>query len=134
MWVLIFLSVCSWLDWKKRSIPVWVLSFASIVIVIFRVFHWEERAILWLGGAGIGILFLAMSKLTKEAMGYGDSWMILLLGIYLGLWDVLWLLSIAFLLSGVMAIVLLVRYKYSRKVSFPFIPFLTIAYIGVMWL
>lgn len=89
---------------------------------------------LWLGGAGVGILFFVVSKFTKEAIGYADSWMILLLGIYLGLWDILWLLSISLIISGIVAVILLIKFKYSRKIAFPFIPFLAIAYIGVMWL
>lgn len=134
MWVLIFLIGCSWLDWVKRSIPVWLLSFASVVVGMFRICHWEKNTMLWLGGAGVGILFFVVSKFTKEAIGYADSWMILLLGIYLGLWDILWLLSISLIISGIVAVILLIKFKYSRKIAFPFIPFLAIAYIGVMWL
>lgn len=82
----------------------------------------------------VGVLFLIISKCTKEAIGYGDSWMILLLGVYLGLWNILWLLSIAFVLSGVMSAFVLRKNKYFSKVSFPFIPFLAVSYAGVMYL
>lgn len=90
--------------------------------------------LLWIGGAGIGILFFFISKYTREAIGYGDSWIILLLGIYLGLWDLLWLLSIAFTVTGVLAVFLLAFRKCSRKITIPFVPFLTLAYVGVMYL
>lgn len=134
MWILIFLIGCACLDLKMKSLPVWLLMTASVSLGIYRVCNWEESGALWLGGAGIGILFLIISRLTDEAIGYGDSWMILLLGIYLGLWDILWLLSIAFVLSGMTSVVLLVRNRYSRKLSFPFIPFLALSYAGVMYL
>lgn len=103
MWILIFLLGCAWVDLKTRSLPVWVLTLASVSMGIFRVCNWKNSTWLWLGGAVVGVLFLIISKCTKEAIGYGDSWMILLLGVYLGLWNILWLLSIAFVLSGVMS-------------------------------
>lgn len=75
-----------------------------------------------------------LSKWTREGLGYGDSWMILILGISLGLWDILLLLSIALICSGILAIMLLIRGKWSRKVSFPFVPFLMLGYVGVLYL
>lgn len=134
MWLLIFLFGCACMDLKTRSLPVWVLTLASVSIGIFRICNWENRTFLWLGGAGVGIMFFIISKYTGEAIGYGDSWMILLLGVYLGLWNVLWLLSIAFVLSGMVSVLVLGKNKYSHKASFPFIPFLAVSYMGVMYL
>lgn len=102
--------------------------------MVYRIWNWEGGALLWLGGAGVGALFLAVSRISDEALGYGDSWLILFLGILLGLRDILWLLSMAFMLSGAFSIVLLMRNRYSRKMSFPFVPFLALAYMGVMYL
>lgn len=134
MWVFLFLSGCALIDLRTRKLPVWILVLASGVVVVFRICHWEKHTFLWLGGIAVGAVFLLVSKLTDEALGYGDSWMIMLLGIYLGLWDVLLLLSMAFLLSGMMALVFLIRNKWSKKVSFPFVPFLALSYMGVMCL
>lgn len=134
MWVLIFLTICALIDIRKRQIPVWLLILASVCLSIFRILHWRESTIVWLGGIAVGIVFLIVSKLTDEALGYGDSWMILLLGIYLGVWDLLWLLSIAFLLSAIMAAIVLFKNKWSRKAAFPFVPFLAVSYMGVLCL
>lgn len=46
----------------------------------------------------VGILFLLISKVTEEGFGYGDSLAILILGIYLGFWGLIGVLSGAFLL------------------------------------
>lgn len=134
MWVLIFLTICALIDIRKRQIPVWLLILASVCLSIFRILHWRESTVVWLGGIAVGIVFLIVSKLTDEALGYGDSWMILLLGIYLGVWDLLWLLSIAFLLSAIMAAIVLFKNKWSRKAAFPFVPFLAVSYMGVLCL
>ena len=40
-------------------------------------------------GIGVGVLFLLVSKVTEEAIGYGDSVAIMILGGYLGFWK-LW--------------------------------------------
>lgn len=134
MWILMWLTGCALIDIRKREIPVWILVLASAGIGIFRVLHWENNTAVWIGGIVVGVVFLLVSRFTEEALGYGDSWIILLLGIYLGLWDVLWLLSIAFMLSGVVAAVVLFRHSWSRKAAFPFIPLLAVSYIGVMYL
>ena len=134
MWIGIFLTACTVFDLKTRRLPVWLMIMGSVTAVIFRISHWEDGALLWLGGMLTGMFFIAVSWRTGEQVGYGDSWMILILGLYLGLWDVLWLLSIAFTCSGIVAVILLIKGKWSKKVSFPFIPFLMLGYMGVAWL
>ncbi|MEG0590677.1 MAG: prepilin peptidase, partial [Lachnospiraceae bacterium] len=65
-------------------------------------------------------------------LGYGDSWMILLLGSFLGFWKLLSLLGIAFLLSGGMAALCIGKKKWNRKQALPFIPFLAVGYMMVL--
>lgn len=134
MWIIVFLVICTILDIKTRSLPVWFMIVGNIAAVVFRLFNWNQRPGLWLGGMAIGLIFLLVSKWTKEGFGYGDSWMILILGISLGLWDILLLLGIALTCSGVLACVLLIKGGWSRKISFPFIPFLMLGYVGVLYL
>lgn len=134
MWIIIFLLVCTVLDVKTRKLPVWFMLLGSVAAVAFRAINLGEDTVTWVGGIIIGIFFLMLSKWTGEGLGYGDSWMILILGISLGLWDILLLLSIALISSGILAVMLLIRGKWSRKVSFPFIPFLMLGYVGVLYL
>lgn len=134
MWLIIFLLVCTILDLKTRKLPVWFMFLGSTAAIIFRIVNWDSDAINWFGGIIIGIFFLMLSKWTREGLGYGDSWMILILGISLGLWDILLLLSIALICSGILALMLLIKGKWSRKVSFPFVPFLMLGYVGVLYL
>lgn len=89
-------------------------------------------AILTAGGIAVGIIFLIISRITREAFGYGDSILIVIMGGMIGFWNILSILMAAFLMaSGYSAFLLIVR-KFSRKSSFPFIPFLTVSYIGGM--
>lgn len=134
MWILIFLVGCAWFDLKTKTLPVWFLTTASVLLGLFRIWNWRNDTLLWLGGAGIGILFFLISKCTKEAIGYGDSWIICFLGVYLGLWELLWLLGIAFTLSAMASVLFLMFHNYSGKCSIPFVPFLAISYVGVLYL
>ena len=52
-------------------------------------------------GIGVGVLFLLVSKVTEEAIGYGDSVAIMILGGYLGFWKVVGVLAVAFFTSGI---------------------------------
>ena len=134
VWVIIFLFICTVLDIKTRRLPVWFMIVGNVAAVVFRLLNWGQNTALWIGGIVIGIVFLLLSKWTKEGFGYGDSWMILILGISLGLWDILLLLSIALSCAGLLALFLLARGKWSQKVAFPFVPFLMLGYVGVLYL
>lgn len=83
-------------------------------------------------GGLCGGVFLFLSWFTQESFGYGDSILILILGILSGGWNLLWILFAAFLIASVYGGIMIARKKYTRKKSFPFIPFLTIAYLGGM--
>ena len=80
----------------------------------------------------LGGVFLFLSWFTQESFGYGDSILILILGILSGGWNLLWILFAAFLIASVYGGIMIARKKYTRKNSFPFIPFLTVAYLGGM--
>ena len=77
-------------------------------------------------GIGVGVLFLLVSKVTEEAIGYGDSVAIMILGGYLGFWKVVGVLAAAFFTSGVCSVILEFR---GRVKTMPFFPFLTLGYI-----
>ena len=126
MGILLSLSV---IDIHFRRIPVDILVMASIAALVYQGI--TRQADLWMaaGGAGVGILFLLVSKVTREGFGYGDSWAILALGIYLGLWGVLDVLAGKFCLLAAASLICLTAKKMSRKHTIPFIPFLAAGYL-----
>ena len=126
MGILLSLSV---IDIHFRRIPVDILVMASIAALVYQGI--TRQADLWMaaGGAGVGILFLLVSKVTREGFGYGDSWAILALGIYLGLWGVLDVLAVTFCLLAAASLICLTAKKMSRKHTIPFIPFLAAGYL-----
>ena len=73
---------------------------------------------------------MGISRLTEEKIGYGDSLLIIVLGTFLGMWKLLILLLGAFGLAA--AVSILLKRKFTRKSMIPFVPFLTVAYMGEM--
>lgn len=131
--VLLLLMVCCVSDIRTRKISTKILIGMSIGLAVFRLMIENEMFLSVCGGIFVGVLFMLISKWTKEAIGYADSWIILLLGGYLGAEKLLLLITIAFFLAGICSLVGLICKKWSRKYSIPFIPFLTLAYAGVVF-
>ena len=131
--VFILLVVIGIIDWKKREIPIWLLLLMSVAVSFFATCC--ENVSIWyrLAGALFGGVFFLISKFTKEAIGYGDSWLILLLGVHLGILEALQLLFLASVLAAVFAVFYLWKRRWKRSATLPFAPFISIAYIGVMF-
>lgn len=81
------------------------------------------RLKLSVAGGLSGILFLWISKITNEAIGYGDSLAILILGIYLGIWGLLEVLMTAFFILGIIGLICVVIKRKRKDLLFPFIHF-----------
>ena len=118
------------IKWKKLSLAVLISGFILLPagFLCGRSIH----IILLAAGAGVGIIFLIVSRVTEEAFGYGDSILIMIMGGFLGFWNILSLLVAAFSMAALFSIFMLIRKKFHRKSAFPFVPFLTAAYIGGM--
>ena len=115
---------------KKLSVGVIVLGFLSALVfqAITGIESWRAVA----GGILTGFLFMGISRLTEEKIGYGDSLLIIVLGTFLGMWKLLILLLGAFGLAAAVSILLMIKRKFTRKSMIPFVPFLTVAYMGEM--
>ena len=82
-------------------------------------------------GSSVGLLFLGFSFLSHEAIGKGDALLFIILGWFLGMYQIIFLLFVAFMFSGVFAMFLLLIKKGNYKTSIPFMPFLYIAFGGI---
>ena len=134
-WIILFvLGCCSVTDLRRKTISIYLLVIMSMIVVLSFFCCDMENIWMHIGGAGLGILFFIVSRLTKEAVGYGDSWLILLLGARLGIEKVLWLLFVASLGGAFVSLLYLWMHRWNRNATLPFVPFLTLAYLGVMFL
>lgn len=126
------LAGISILDINFRKIPMEILVLMNVSAIVYQMAIREEDLIVIAGGITVGGVFLFVSKVTGESLGYGDSLGILALGIYLGLWKVIEILAGAFFLLVLCSIFVLIKKKMSRKCTLPFYPFLAASYM--IWL
>lgn len=127
-----FLILCSISDLHSKKIPTVLLVVMSVVVLIFCFILCRKDVLDVTGGIMIGSLLFLVSKYTKEAIGYGDSWLISLLGVHLGGISLLEVAMTAFFLAGMISLAGLVWKHWKKTVTIPFVPFLTIAYLGVI--
>ena len=124
-----FLTICTIQDVRKRQISmVWVGIFLGLGSCL-----WIGRRTLtmWeiLGGLGVGATLLLVAKVTKEAVGYGDGWVLCTTGIYLGGWENFFLFWWGSVFAAGYAAILAVFGKKTGKTEIPFLPFLLAAHI-----
>lgn len=129
----IWLGIQGGLDLKYKEIPLWLAVFGGIAGIVFCII--ERRT---LGEVVLsclpGVIALIFSKLTKEVMGYGDGIVFLVMGIYLSLERLLTIGMLAFMIAGVVALILLVMFRKKGNYRIPFLPFLTLAYGIEYWI
>ena len=128
------LLICGYVDWRKRELPLLLLGTLSICAIILWIWGGGVGVVTRIVGIVIGGLFLGASKVTQEAIGYGDSILIMILGMHLGAIRMLYVLFGASILAGVVALVCLWKFRWSKKVTIPFVPFIAVVYLGVTFL
>lgn len=128
MGILISMSVT---DLKYRKVSGAMLMSASVLAAGYVLVFGRDQIWMNLGGLFAGAFFLLVSKVTKEGLGYGDSWLICILGFYLGTWELMELLMIAWTGAALTAMIVLMRKRYNRKAVLPMVPFITGGYVTV---
>lgn len=128
--VLSFLSINSYWDIRKGEISL-AVTFVYTVLNIFYLLLNRQRIILLLAGVLPGLMLLCVGKFSGGALGMGDGLMVMVSGLYMGIWKTLEFVTLALILAAVWA-GLLIAGKKSGKVRFPFVPFLLAAYV-VPW-
>lgn len=103
-----------------------IILAAAGIISNFTVgeFDIEKRIIAMLPG----MILLIVSMITKQQIGYGDGMIILIMGLYIDIDDILSIVLSSFLLSSIAAIILMMVFKKKKNFEMAFSPFLLIGY------
>lgn len=125
--VLSFLGINSYFDIRKGEISLRVAA-AYMILGVFYLFLHRQRLPLFLAGVLPGLLLLCIGKVSGGALGLGDGLIVLVAGLYMGIWKTLEFITVAVLLAAVWAGILMFGKKRGGKASFPFVPFLLAAY------
>lgn len=130
MWVEIFLflllAICAVCDGLERKIPlavVWIGIAAAIVLQVQGMSgerSWLSIALSVLPGA----IFWMLSLVTGEKVGYGDGWMLIMIGLFTGLWRCFLILLVGLASESLVVLALLAFRRISGDRQIPFAPFL----------
>lgn len=120
-------------DIRKKEITGWPLALVGLVGLCLTAS--SEDCLGWQTLLRLlpGAVCLGLGWLTKEGIGYGDGLMLLCLGCFLSLPQLLSVCFAALTLAGAAAIFLLLALRRSRKTRIPFVPFLLAGY-GILLL
>lgn len=117
------------LDVRKKQIWIIPVIIMSCVGVIFNLL---SGRIVWLeivSGLFIGAGALFLSFITREKLGYGDSLMILCIGICMGGKCTLLIVWISLIITAFFGLIYSAIRRKNLKTTLPYIPFLEIAFI-----
>ena len=130
----VLLLVLAYNDWKTKRVSIYLLGIVLVMAVTGRIFCFSISAMNTIGGVGVGILLLGISWLSREAIGYGDSGLILSLGIGFGGMRTMEIVFRASCFACVFSIVYGIRHGWNKKHTLPYIPFVAAAYWGGIFL
>lgn len=122
-----FLLVGGIYDLQKKCISFSIIIAGLILTCLccYSSGNWKSNIIGLLAGA----TFIGISKITKEALGYGDSIMCIFLGGSFGMGVLIESCTIGFVLCTVISIIGIYRKKMEIKSEIPFLPFLFCGYV-----
>lgn len=124
-------------DIFTKKIPIWIMCvMAGCGVIIETVYiiasNPDNRLDFMISriiAAAIGLALLLISKITHEAMGYGDSMMFLVIGLVEGVNTLLSVLLASVTMAGLVGMIILLILKKDRKYEISFIPFICLSYI-----
>ena len=127
----IMLVIQTLFDVKYKKVPVIVTAIGGFIgVIILLIQQRFNTEVLW--ALLPGCLCMLYSKVSRESLGYGDSLMVLILGLFYSLDQLLVLLMIAFGIAGCTALMLLVIFHKSKKDEMALFPFLFAAYMVII--
>lgn len=127
-----FLAGISVYDIFFRKISGFVLVIGTILAVGYSIGFSENSWYVSVAGAAIGGVLLVIAYATDQSVGYGDVWLLTILGIYLGIWTLLEVLMVAWMIMAIAAGICLIKKKWSRHTAPPMSPFITVGFIVLM--
>lgn len=128
MIISIFLGVGTIYDIRYKQIPnTWFIFFGSLAAVglIVDICNNQWDSLL---GSIPGLLFLLLSKASREQIGYGDSLALVIMGVMSGPGDIIYIIMFSFILAAVISGIIFLFKRVNKNYSIPFFPVMLLAY------
>ena len=130
MWVevllFLFLGICAVFDGVEKKIPLAVIWLGIITAIVLHIEGIIGDGSWWDMGMAVlpGMIFWMLSFVTHEKVGYGDGWMLVMIGLFTGLWKCFLILMVGLVSESLSVLVLLAFKRISKDRQIPFAPFL----------
>lgn len=130
---LIFMTICTVTDIKKKEVPIAVIVLFGSVAVLYVIIGGEKKWMEILYSIMPGAFLLLLGLCTRESIGYGDGFAAMVSGLLTGWKGCVTAIITGLLLSSVFALALLICKRAKGKSRIPFLPFLAIG-LGVFYI
>lgn len=127
--LLMILTAAALMDLRSMSLPVWFIASAGVCGLIFQIILGE---IMWyevLLGCLPGLMLAVVARLSGRSIGYGDAFMMVSCGFFVGIINAIWLLLISMSICALASICILIFLKMEGRTAIPFMPFMLSGYI-----
>lgn len=125
----VFLLIEGIRDLQKHEVSMITVAVIGVIGVILQLGILQENGLEIFSGILVGIVLLLLAKMTREKIGYGDGWIFVVTGIYLGFRGNIYLLLLSLFGASLASIFLLVFKKADRKTELPFVSFILPGYL-----
>ena len=108
---------------RKQELHGWAILLLGISGMAVSLLGGCWKNPVWFLGLLPGIFMLILAWSTRESIGYGDGLVILCMGCFYALGEMMAIVMIAITIAGIAALGLLIFGHKNRKSEFPFVPF-----------
>ncbi len=122
----------SYEDMRTHKVRDFLVLIFGIIGMMFHIMNGRISFFNIFGGFLLGFIMFFISLLTKEKIGKGDAFVIMLTGVFLGFWKNIFLLWVAFLFAGLIALFDLLVKKKKSSDELAFVPFIFLGYIFLL--
>lgn len=128
--IIVYLAFLSVRDIRSKRILTIDLLFGIILTIAMLCFGPQVSLIDRIIGMLIGWSMIGLSIISRDAIGKGDTVLILYLGIIFGYIELIKILSLGFFIVGTFCIIGYSTRRYTRKHKVPFVPFLLLGVVS----
>lgn len=123
----VYLSLLGIYDAKHKYIKNWMLVLGG-VLILWSYVSGLTGVVYLMQGAVMGAVFVMVSYITKEKIGMGDAILIGLLTMSIGIRSTIPVLLVAFFMSAIVGVGLLLVKLINRNEELAFLPYMSIGY------
>ena len=129
---ILYLMVGGYFDVKEKLLPTKLFVIFGSFFFVSNFFRNNQNLKEMMLGSLVGMVLLMIGWFTREAIGYGDGFGVVVLGMVEGFSMTIQIVWLAFVLSGIYGLWQLIILRKGKTDSIPFFPFLFLAKLGAL--